>query len=76
MRVADQVNPPPPVPANGSNPTIEIWKKSGMFFGSVSLGTMIAIAPNHGPTLEFKGLILFPDSGMGVAGQLGYSIGF
>ncbi|HEX2881701.1 MAG TPA: tetratricopeptide repeat protein [Polyangiaceae bacterium] len=76
MRVADQVNPPPPVPANGANPTIEIWKKSGMFFGSVSLGTMLAIGRNHGPTLELKGLILFPDSGMGVAGQLGYSVGF
>lgn len=63
-------------PADGNNPTIEIWKKSGMFFGSLSLGTMIAIKPNHGPTLELKGLMLFPDSGVGAAGQLGYSVGF
>lgn len=62
--------------ALGENPTVEIWKKSGMFFGSFSLGTMIAFAPNHGPTLEFKGLILFPDSGVGGAGQLGYAVGF
>jgi hypothetical protein len=63
-------------PADGDNPTVEIWKKSGMFFGSLSLGTMIAIARNHGPTVEFKGLVLFPDSGIGAAGQLGYAVGF
>jgi hypothetical protein len=75
MRRSELTNAPPQ-PANGANPTVEIWKKSGTFFGSLSLGTMFAIAPNHGPMLELKALVLFPDSGMGAAAQLGYAVGF
>ncbi|HTM43902.1 MAG TPA: tetratricopeptide repeat protein [Polyangiaceae bacterium] len=62
--------------ATDPTPAVEVWKKAGKFFGSLSLGTMFAIAPNHGPILELKGMMLFPDSAMGLAGQLGYAVGF
>lgn len=63
-------------PANGANPTLEVWRDAGTFFGSASLGAMYAIRPKHGPLVELKAMALFPDSATGVAAQIGYSIGF
>ncbi|HEX2880686.1 MAG TPA: hypothetical protein VHO25_14235 [Polyangiaceae bacterium] len=76
MRRSDFDPNAPAVPANGPNPTVEIWKTAGNFFGSLTLGAQWAIRPYHGPLLELKAIALFPDSAIGIGTQAAYAIGF
>ncbi len=52
------------------------WRKVGTGFAAAGLGTMFAITPNMGISLELKAEELFPTTGTAFDGQLGYAIGF
>jgi hypothetical protein len=52
------------------------WKKSGLGFAALGLGTMYAVTPDGGIVLELRGQQMFPTAGAGAALSLGYAQGF
>jgi hypothetical protein len=71
----DDGNPAtPPTPVGTA--TMDVWQKSGTAFVGVGGGIMYAIAPSHGPMLELKGALMFPETAQVLSAQLGYEVGF
>ena len=55
---------------------VDAWTKTGLGFAAAGPGLMYALAPNSGPVLETKAIVLFPTAGVALAAQLGYEFGF
>jgi hypothetical protein len=54
----------------------DAWKKSGLGFAALGLGSMYALTPDGGIVLQLRGQQMFPTAGAGAALSLGYAQGF
>jgi hypothetical protein len=61
---------------NTSPFSVDAWTKTGLGFVALGPGVMYAVAPNQGPVLDAKAILLFPTAGVALAAQLGYAFGF
>ncbi|MDP9148463.1 MAG: hypothetical protein M3O36_00765, partial [Myxococcota bacterium] len=68
-----EVNPANPTQAKNVN--LRAWRKSGLGFGALGLGSMFALSPNSGILLELKAIETFPTTATALSIQLGYSYG-
>ena len=61
----------------GTRPfSVDAWTKTGLGFVALGPGVMYAVAPNQGPVIDAKAILLFPTTGVALAAQLGYAFGF
>ncbi|MDP9037370.1 MAG: hypothetical protein M3O50_21440, partial [Myxococcota bacterium] len=65
----------PTNPTQARNVNVRAWRKSGLGFGALGLGTMFAFAPNSGVVVELKAVETFPTTATAFSIQLGYSYG-
>lgn len=52
------------------------WRRAGFEFVGAGLGLIAVVAANSGPLLEARYVQYVGKSGLSVAGQLGYALGF
>jgi hypothetical protein len=53
----------------------QAWKKTGLGFGAIGGGAMVAITPATGIALEAKVMEMFPTTGTGFGAQIAYVVG-
>jgi hypothetical protein len=56
--------------------TVNAWRKTGTVFGSAGFGALIATSQNTGVIVEGRGMFMFPEAGVALSAQAGFSIGF
>jgi hypothetical protein len=55
---------------------VNAWRKTGTVFASAGFGALIATGNNAGILIEGRSMFLFPDQGITLSGQAGFSVGF
>lgn len=56
--------------------TVNAWRKTGTVFGSAGFGALIATGKSAGFIVEGRGMFLFPETGITLSAQAGFTIGF
>jgi hypothetical protein len=59
----------------GKSQDYDAWKKTGLGFGALGLGAVVAPVPDGGVFLEVRALQMFPTAGVALALQLGCTLG-
>lgn len=55
---------------------VNAWRKTGTVFASAGFGALIATGKQAGFIVEGRGMFLFPEQGITLSGQAGFSLGF
>jgi hypothetical protein len=55
---------------------VNAWRKTGTVFASAGFGALIATGESAGFIVEARSMFLFPEQGITLSGQAGFTLGF